>query len=170
MKKKFVYFLMIFLAIVLQTSVLPVVLKSYATGDIVLMLVLAGAVLDGFAGFLGWAIFAGILYDLASFQQVGMHALIFLLVVYFVSFFSRRFSVEIKGSGVFLFSLFVVVATIISQTIVALSMAWDLQSLGRLFEFFGGPKIIIFQIIFNIFLFLFCFHMLRKMKAFFDID
>lgn len=171
MKKKIVYSSLIFLAVILQTSVLPVVFRESATGDIVLMFVLAAMVLDGFFGFLWWAIFAGIIYDLASYVQVGTHALIFLLVVYFVSFFSRRFSVELKGVGVFLFLFFVIVATLLSRVIVALSIAWDSQSFHQYFNLlFGDLYTLALQIVFNVILFVVCLQSLKKIKVFFDIE
>lgn len=170
MKKKIIYFLLIISAIILQTSVLPIVARSSTPGDLVLMLVLAGVVLDGFFAFFWWAIFAGILYDLATFVQVGTHALIFLFTIYFVSFFSRRFSVEVRGVGVLLFGLFVTAGTIISRLIVALSLSWESQDFLKYFDFFGSPSGLFFQIIWNFVLFFICFYFLKKMKIFFDID
>ena len=87
MKKKLVYLFILIIAIIIQTSVMPVILNSSTTGDAVLMIVLAWSVLDGFSAFIGWAIVAGILYDLAAYSPIGEHAIIFLAVVYFVSFF-----------------------------------------------------------------------------------
>ena len=170
MKKKIVYGLILFCAIILQTSVLPLVSPIYAVGDILLMLILAGSILDGFFAFFWWAIFAGIVYDLVSYTAVGVHALIFLLVVYFVSFFSRRFSVELKGVGLVLFVIFVIVATLVSRGVVDLLTVWDLQTLNSYFKEFGSLKIISVQILYNIFLFFFCFVLLKKAKKFFAID
>lgn len=170
MKKKIIYSLMIFLAIILQTSVLPIVFRSSIPGDLVLMLVLAGVVLDGFFAYFWWAIFAGILYDLATFVQVGTHALVFLLSIYFVSFFSRRFSVEVRGVGILLFALFVASSTIISRAVVSLSLSWEAQEFLKYFEFFGNPSMLLFQIIWNLILFSICFYFLRKVKNFFDIE
>ncbi len=171
MKKKIIYSFLIFLAIILQTSFFPNVCRDCESGDIVMMLVLAGVVLDGFFGFFWWAIFAGIIYDLASFVQIGTHALIFLLVIYFVSFFSRRFSVELKGVGVFLFLIFVVFATLVSRGIIALSIALDSQSFHQFQDvFLGSFSTVGFQIFFNAVLFFLCFHVLKKIKVFFDIE
>lgn len=171
MKKKIVYSFLIFLAVILQTSVLPVLFRGSVPGDIVLMFVLAAMVLDGFFGFLWWAIFAGIVYDLASYVQVGTHALIFLLVVYFVSFFSRRFSVELKGVGIFLFLFFVLVATFISKAIVSFSIVLDSQNFHQypnlLLGSFSG---LIVQTMLNIILFVVCLQGLKKVKVFFDIE
>ena len=138
MKRKIVYGIILFCAIVLQTSVLPLISPTHVTGDILLMLVLTGAVLDGFFAFLWPAIFAGIIFDLISYTTVGIHSLVFVLVIYFVSFFSRRFSVELKGVGLVQFVIFVAVATFISRVIMALSVAWDLQTRSGYFKEFGS--------------------------------
>ena len=118
MKKFFIYFLIIFFAIVLQVSSVPLFFKSDWPVDIVLMLVLAWTLIDGFDAFLKWAVFAGLLYDLATFSAVGLHVIIFALLAYSVSFFSKRFSVEIKGTGILLMMFFVSAATICSRAIL----------------------------------------------------
>lgn len=170
MKKIFVYCLMLFCAIVLQTSVLPVISPGYIVGDVVLMLVLTGSIIDGFFAFLWWAVFVGIVYDLINYASVGVHALIFLLVVYFVSFFSRRFSVELKGVGMALFVIFIIVATLVSKFVTALSIAWDLQSASGLMNNVGSFRLISLQILYNFVLFIFTFFIFRKTKKFFAID
>lgn len=170
MKKKAIYFLIIFCAFVLQTSVLPLISPAYATGDILLMLVLSCAILDGFFSFFWWAIFTGIIFDLVSYTVVGVHALIFLMVVYFVSFFSRRFSVELKGVGVVLFGVFVVAATLISKIVAAVLTDFDPQTLIMNLHEIVNLKIVSIQILYNIFLFLLCFFILRKTKKFFAIN
>lgn len=170
MKKKVVYFLLLFCAIVLQTSVLPLVSPAYAAGDILLMLILAGSIVDGFSTFFWWAIFAGILYDLVSYTTVGIHALIFLSVVYFVSFFSRRISVELKGVGQVLFMIFIIVATMVSRAILVLLTTWDFQKISGFFKDFGSVRIVSIQILCNTLLFFLCFFILKKTKKFFAID
>lgn len=170
MKKKIVYVILLLLAIILQTSVLSLISKSSTPGDLVLMMVLAGVVLDGFFAYFWWAIFAGILYDLATFVQIGTHALVFLISIYFVSFFSRRFSVEVKGVGVLLFVLFVGAATIISHLIVVLSLSLDARTFLKYFELIGNPSNVFLQIIWNLVLFFICFYFLKKVKNFFEIE
>ncbi|KKQ12238.1 MAG: hypothetical protein US25_C0059G0001 [Candidatus Moranbacteria bacterium GW2011_GWE1_36_7] len=170
MKKKFVYFVILFLAIILQTSALPLILPGKAVGDVVLMLVLAGVVLDGFFGFFWWAIFFGIFYDLAVYQIIGTSSLTFLLLVYFVSFFSRRFSVELKGLGLLFFVGFVVVASIISHIIATLPLVLHEKGFSVLLQSFGSLKIFSLEIFYNLLLFLVCFIILRKAKNFFTID
>ena len=169
MKKKFIYIIIILVAIILQTSVLPEISNTNTAGDIVLMAILALSVIDGFSAFLGWAITAGILYDLAAYAIIGEHVLIFLLVVYFVSFFSRRFPTDLKGIGLLLFIIFVVIATLVSRGIFALITAWDLQTLQGYWEAFGTFRFIVLSIIYNEILFFIWFIALKKIKKFFDI-
>lgn len=170
MKKKIIYTFIFLIVIIIQTSILPVVLGLNTTGDIVLMTVLAWSVLDGFSAFIGWAAFAGILYDLVAYSPVGEHVIIFLLVVYFVSFFSRRLSIEFKGIGWALFFMFVVIATFISRSIVALATAWDMQTFHGYWQMFGSLKTIALQIIYNGILFFLLFFLLRKIKEFFKLE
>ena len=170
MKKKLVYLFILIIAIIIQTSVMPVILNSSTTGDAVLMIVLAWSVLDGFSAFIGWAIVAGILYDLAAYSPIGEHAIIFLAVVYFVSFFSRRLSIEFKGIGWLLFFMFIVVATFLSKIIIALAMAWDLQTFHGYWQMFGNLKSITLQIIYNGILFFLLFFLLKRVKEFFKLE
>jgi len=170
MKKKLVYLFILIIAIIIQTSLMPVILNSNTTGDAVLMIVLAWSVLDGFSAFIGWAIVAGILYDLAAYSPIGEHAIIFLAVVYFVSFFSRRLSIEFKGIGWLLFFMFIVVATFLSKIIIALAMAWDLQTFHGYWQMFGNLKSITLQIIYNGILFFLSFFLLKRVKEFFKLE
>jgi len=170
MKKKLVYLVILIATIIIQTSVLPVISSANTAGDAVLMAVLAWSVLDGFSAFIGWAIVAGILYDLATYSPVGEHVIIFLAVVYFVSFFSRRLSLELKGMGLVLFFIFIFVATFISSSIVALMTAWDARTLFGYWKMFSSPGSIALQVVHNVILFFLWFFFLKKTKEFFKLE
>lgn len=169
MKKKIVYILLILLAILIQVSVLPVIMPGGMVVDNVLMLVLAGATIDGFGAFLGWSITAGILYDLASYSKVGVHVIIFLCVVYFVSFFSRRFSVEMRGVGLVIMLLFVAVATLVSHFVFATSLAWDMGTLQGFSKNFGSLANLSLQVLGNSLVFFAWFAVLKKIKKYYAI-
>lgn len=170
MRKKLVYIFILISAIVIQTSILPVVSGSRVAGDVVLMAILAWSIIDGFFAFVGWAIIAGILYDLSAYSPVGEHSIIFLLVVYFVSFFSRRLSIELRGIGWLLFFIFVIVATLISRSVIALAEVWNNQTFHGYWYIFGDLKSIIIQIICNSILFFVLFFLLKKIKEFFKLE
>ena len=118
MKKKIIYSSVILLAGVLQTSSAVTFFGSEWPVDFVLMLVLAWTLIDGFDDFLPWAVFAGIVYDAVSFSPIGSHIAVFSLVAYGVSFFSRRFSIEMGGAGILSALFFIAAATIGSRYLI----------------------------------------------------
>lgn len=170
MKKKIVYLLIFVVVAILQLSFLPVISGKNISIDAMLMVILAWSVIDGFFSFLSWAIFLGIAYDLLSYSMVGTHALIFLLVVYFVSFFSRRFTMEPRGIGVVLFLLFILVATLASNAIIAFVGAWNLHTLRGFWQSFGGFNASFMGLIANTVLFFIFFALIKKIKLFFAIN
>lgn len=170
MNKKIIYTLLFVAAAILQLSFFPVISTKGVAIDLILMMILAWSVIDGYYSFFNWAIFFGILYDLISYSVIGTHALIFLLVVYFVSFFSRRLSIDIKGIGILLLLLSVLVVTIGSSFIIAGVQVWKLQTLKGFFESFGGFKEIMVGLFFNSVLFFFSFSLIKKTKKFFAIE
>ncbi|EKE25650.1 MAG: hypothetical protein ACD_5C00081G0002 [uncultured bacterium] len=170
MKKKVVYFLIFIVIAIFQLSFIPVIFEKKAVADAVLMAILAWSILDGFFAFLAWAIFFGLFYDIISYSVIGTHALIFLVVVYFVSFFSRRFSVEMKGFGTILFLLFILVATLASNATIATIFVWKMQNFHGFWQSFGSLKTVMIQLVYNTFLFLILFMLIRKIKQFFAIE
>lgn len=169
MKKKIVYIFILLASIIIQTSLIPIVTDLRISPDVVLMMILAFSVLDGFHAFLPWAIFAGILYDLASYSLIGTHVIIFLAVVYFVSFFSRRFSMELKGVGLILFFLFIVFSTVISSGAVFWELSWGNALSLEHWKIWKEFASLGFQVLYNSILFFLWFLAIRKTKKFFDI-
>lgn len=170
MKKKLVYTFILIVSIIIQTSILPVIAKTGIAGDVVMMTVLVFSILDGFYAFLGWAIFTGILYDFASYSLIGTHVFIFLLIVYFVSFFSRRFSVERKFVRIILFSMLIIVSTLFSRIIIALETVWVTRVFQGFWKTFGNLESFVFQVACNTILFLLWFVILKKIKTFFNLE
>lgn len=169
MKKKLVYTFIILVAILIQTSVVPVITETKIPGDSIIMAVLAWSILDGFFAFFPWAVLAGLLYDLASYSPIGTHVLILLPVLYFVSFFSRRFTMESKGVRIVLFVAFVVSVTIFSRIIFSLDAAWEIFSFRQFWKIFASPLSFVWQLVHNLVLFFFWFFVIKKAKIFFRI-
>lgn len=169
MQKKIVYFSLFSLVAILQLTFLPLLARENITADLVLMTILAWAVADGFAAFLNWAIVLGLIYDLITFSPLGEHALIFLCVVYFVSFFSRRFTMEFRGIGLILFLGFVVFATLVSHVIIALVLAFKLNTIHSFWRSFGGFWSLSKQLFWNVIFFLSAFVFIKRTKKFFAI-
>ncbi|HPN54519.1 MAG TPA: rod shape-determining protein MreD [Candidatus Moranbacteria bacterium] len=170
MRKKIVYSFVLLFAVIAQTSILPVFFSNQVLGDAVLMAVLAWAMLDGFQAFIGWAIVAGIFYDLAAYSPIGEHVLIFLVVVYFVSFFSKRLSLNFRGTGLFLFFIFVIAVTVFSEIVLAIFAVYENQAMYEYWRKFGGVGEIMLKIICNEILFFGWFILLKKIKKFFKLE
>ena len=169
MKKKSVYLIILLIAIIIQTSVLPVLMEKNSVSDNVLMLILAWSVIDGFAAFLGWAIFAGIIYDLASYTPVGIHVLVFLAIVYGVSFFSRRISLDLKGVGLLLILLFILGATFFSNLLIVFSLT--AEDFPHVFwQSLGSFSSLTIQVAVNAILFFVWYMIIKKVKRFFEIS
>ncbi|MEI8344180.1 MAG: rod shape-determining protein MreD [Candidatus Moraniibacteriota bacterium] len=164
MNKKIIYGGLILLAIFFQLSFLPIFVGSKLLGDAVLMLVLALAVIDGFGLTLGWSVVAGALYDFASYATFGQHVIIFLLAVYVVSFFSRRLSVEVRGTGLLMFFLFIIIVTIISDAMLVAFFVFGGKSVRLFFQVFGNFGLVTFQVMCNSLLFFLWFNIIKKIK------
>jgi rod shape-determining protein MreD len=170
MKKKFLYLLVIFIALILQTATVAVFFGERNAVDLVLMLALAWAIIDGFGAFFFWAIAIGILYDLAAFTPVGVHVLIFLAVIYMVSFFSRRLSIDHKGTGAGIIFVFIIVATFISQGILGILSHADFLTVKEFFKIFVSIKWFAVQIFFNSVFFILAFILVNWVKKYFAIN
>lgn len=169
MKKKVIYLFIIFTATILQTSSAVFFLNHNWPADIILMLVLAWTLIDGFEEFLPWAIVAGLFYDLAYFSPIGTHILILAVLSYCLSFFSKRFSLEIRGTGLLLVMAFVVGTTLGSRIItVALefgvdALKTDLENFRILIGVFLSSALL------NLVIFFGLYFMIRKIEKFFRL-
>jgi rod shape-determining protein MreD len=170
MKKKSIYVAVLLLSVIVQTSAVPVFISHAMIVDNVLMLVIAWSLIDGFAAFLGWTIVAGILYDVVSYTTVGTHVLVFLAVTYMVSFFSRRFSMDMKGAGLALILLFVALISFVSHGVLALSISGDVRSFHDFGSYFGSFPNVVLQTALNMLLFFVWFGMIRKIKKYYSLD
>lgn len=162
MSKKIIYIGIIFLAIVAQTTFFPIFF-SRITPDVVLMLILAWTILDGFNNFFLWSILAGLFYDLASMSVIGTHIIVFLFVVYFVSFFSNRFQVGMKGLGVIIIALMIGLSTLVSNAVFVLVEITNVEKISII----GSIKFIvhiILEFVYNGILFVFVYAFLKKIK------
>lgn len=121
MKKNLIYFVLIIGILLVQTSIIPGLWGSSALPDFALMMVLAWTIREGFTAFFPWILFMGIAYDLLTFMPIGTHVIIFTLSAYLVSFFSRRFSVHIRGLGIFLIFFFAFFSMLFSHAFVVLA-------------------------------------------------
>lgn len=155
------------MAIIFQMSSVVVIYDGLWVPDAVLMLILAWALIDGFEKFLPWAILTGLLYDLSSYGVVGINVIVFVLAAYAIGFFSKRFSTEMKGTGLILSIFFVISATISSKIIT--SFSWFENNIT--YRGFDGiivlAKSFIFACIWNMIFFILWFYVINKVEEFF---
>lgn len=165
-KKRLLYVVIILGMVIFQKSFVPLFFSGSYLPDAVLMLVLTWTIIDGFEEFLWWAVFAGFLCDLFFYTQIGMHIIIFVFTVYFVSFFSRRFLVEISTNGIFLIFFFIIVVTFFSIIISFFALSLNSESWYEIAKYFSNPKDIFFELLFNGFFSLGLFFIIKKVRKF----
>lgn len=111
MKRFFLFWAIILLLAVFQTSLLAPWFADYLYPDLILIFVILTVINFGFQGTWGWVIAAGFVMDILAYSRVGTHVIIFVLAAYVVSFISRRFSVVDKGLGIIFIILLMPVIT-----------------------------------------------------------
>lgn len=92
--RKFVVGAVIFLLVVAQASFLPNFFPANFVPDAALVFIIIWIARMELNPALGWAIFGGLLMDLASFYPIGIHIFSFVLVVFMVNSLSKRFLVS----------------------------------------------------------------------------
>lgn len=91
MPLRLIIFLVVFLAIIFQVSVVPNFFYSGAAPDLIIVFLVFFASEVGFSRAWKWAIFLGFVSDLIFFSLPGTSALSFLVIAYLSDIVSRRF-------------------------------------------------------------------------------
>lgn len=166
MEKKTVRFIIILFAVLIQISALGFIFADYFVPSLVVALVVAWTIHVGFMRILPWIIALGITLDIASFQPVGINVVLFVLISYFVSFFSRRFMVEHRIWGALVAVFFIIISTTFyySANIV-------MAGFGDFTHSFGGGRSLFWkslaaQISGNTLLFALIYFPLKKIEEF----
>jgi rod shape-determining protein MreD len=163
MKKIFLILAIIILAVILETSVLPVCFSGGSIPDLTLVLLVAGVAVFGFQSVWIWGIIAGFILDIFSFRKIGISIFSFVIFSYSISFFSRRLVFGEKTGGIFASTSFVVLMTIVNN-------AWQkLASSGfKLEKILSFEALIswemIWKALFNLILFYVIVILLKKQK------
>jgi rod shape-determining protein MreD len=168
MERKIVRLIIILLAVIIQISFLPAIFSAFQVPQIVLMLVIAWTIIAGFRNILPWIIMAGFFLDLLSFKTIGLSITVFVLVAYFVSFFSRRFLVESRGWGALVMAFFIFFSTVFyyffNNFFANLLLSANLLTSGFWKSFIFFQKDVAAQIFFNLLLFFACFFLLSRIE------
>jgi rod shape-determining protein MreD len=150
--------------VVLQKTAMPEIFHLGYLPDLVMMFVLAWTIAYGFENSLWLAIGAGFIYDLLSFVPIGTHVLIFVLIIYFVSFFSRRFAVDLRGTGVLLVLFFILASEIGSHMLLILAVGFENSFWKEFIGSLGNFKQFIFETLANSILFFVNYAFLKRNK------
>lgn len=128
MKKIFFIFLIILLAVIFQTSILPLCFSARNIPDVVLILTISAVAVFGFQAVWVWAIISGFILDIFSFSKIGINIFSFAIFSYCVSFFSRRTILGEKNGGILIGAVFILIATFLHNAWIQISdMNFNLQ-------------------------------------------
>jgi len=163
MKKFFLILAVIILAVILETSVLPVCFSKGNIPDLVLVSLVSSVAVFGFQAVWIWGIIAGFILDIFSFRKIGTSIFSFAIFSYSISFFSKRLVFGEKIGGFFFSSIFVVLMTIFNSVWI------NLASFGFKFEKILNVEAlisreIIWKAAFNIILFHLLVILMKKQK------
>jgi rod shape-determining protein MreD len=118
MKKNILIFAIIISSIVLEISFLPNFFSSQHVPSLILIFVIFLSVWDESKNFWKWAFLAGILFDLLSFQLLGLHAFSFLAVSLFSRFISKRFLASQAGWNLLIISVLIFLGSWLSDWLI----------------------------------------------------
>lgn len=139
MKKTALIFLIIFFAVIAETSFFPVLWKNLSVPDLVLVLAVSGVAVFGFNSVWVWALASGIILDLFYLGKVGANSASFMIFSYGTSFFSRRLILGENTGGVLIGIGF------ISFMTVSNSLWLVLANSGFNFGFMGHLDVLFFE-------------------------
>lgn len=91
MPSKLIIFLIIFVAVVIQVSVMPNFFSSGSSPDLLIILLVFFTAEAGFSRTWKWAVFGGLVADIIFFTLPGTSAISFLGIAYIAEVFAKRF-------------------------------------------------------------------------------
>jgi rod shape-determining protein MreD len=153
----------IFLAVIFETSILPLFFPGKIAPDLILISLIASVIVFGFPAVWIWAVVAGFILDIFSFRRIGVSVLSFMTFCYAISFFSRRLLFGEKTGGILAGIVFVTIATFFHNLwIYSASAQFKFQDIWGIKLAF--LEIIGWKIIFNIILFFISLLILKYIK------
>lgn len=107
----FMRFLFLLFIVIFQVSFLNTVFSDSFLNAL-LATAIAWTLTRGFVVSWPWIVSLGLVFDMISMEVVGISALVLVIFSYGISFVSRRFLVEHKGSGMAIAGVFMAVASV----------------------------------------------------------
>lgn len=140
MYHKIATFLLIFLAAILETSLLPNFFPKNIAPNVVLVIIIIWLSRKKFEQLWVWLILAGFILDILTFSPIGINAVSFLIIAFGIGFAAKRFFVIQSTKSFFAIAALISGATLINYTLVNLLLG--------LTGYFSGHKAISFSEIF----------------------
>lgn len=106
-----IQFLFLLFLVIFQVSFLNVVFSDVSL-NAVLATAIAWTLTRGFFSAWPWVICLGVMFDMVSMDIIGLSSLVLILFSYGITFVSRRFLMEHKGSGMALSAVFMGIASV----------------------------------------------------------
>lgn len=110
--------IIIFLSVLVQTSLLPNFFPAGSVPDLALILIMIWTAKSDFNSILKWAIIAGIFMDLISFWPVGINIFSFVAVAFAVNSLSKRFLVVQSTWRFFILAIMIIFGTLMNLAII----------------------------------------------------
>lgn len=104
MASKIRIFVIIFLAVILETSFFPALFAGHIVPDVVLVFIILWSSRKRFEDIWFWAFLAGFILDIATFGKIGINAISFVAISFLASFLKERFFIA-QRTGSFLIAL-----------------------------------------------------------------
>jgi len=148
----FARFLILFLAIVIQFSILGLGVYETQSPSILLVLSIVWVMILGFSKATGWLVSQGVMVDLFLSQPVGYSVIIFIIIGYGVSFLSKRYLVEHRIWGNIIVGGFIMLASVfyfVAYTFFSGEVLWKRA------DMFSAPVVYEMLFVFGIHIFLF---------------
>ncbi|HPN96911.1 MAG TPA: rod shape-determining protein MreD [Candidatus Moranbacteria bacterium] len=169
MFNKAVIFSLIFIAVILQSSFLPIFFPPETIPDLALILIIIWTIRNGFEKTVGRSILAGFMLDLVYFWPVGISIITFVTISFITSFLAKRFLISQRSWRLFIIVCFVVLGTLINQTILVVfaKILTYLKEETLFSPFFGISSF--FKIVSNIVLLFIIYLPIKKIESFLDM-
>jgi rod shape-determining protein MreD len=161
MRQKVQLIIIIFLAVILQVSFFPGLTLGKIIPDVALVLIILWSSRKKFEDIWIWALFSGLILDIAAFNKIGINMISFIIISFMASFLRERFFIA-QRRGAFPIALTLVAGGTI--------LNWILVSfLTDFFRSFHLDQIII-KIFGNLAISIVLYFAIFKFKEIFEIN
>lgn len=161
MASKIRILVIIFLAVILETSFFPALFAGVIVPDIVLVLIILWSSRKKFEDIWLWAILGGFFLDLAIFQKIGINVISFVIISFVASFLRERFFIA-QRTGAFVIAL----ALVTGGTI----LNWILTNFLTNFLMNFSWKLLLMKIASNLVVAIFMYFLIARHKGVFGIS